>query len=85
MPKFRKKPVVIHAEQFWLSEQPWPIGVSQEAVGYTNGNIVVRPLIHTLEGPMSVNNGDWIITGVRGEVYACRQDIFEETYERVEE
>ena len=41
-------------------------------------------IIHTLEGDMTASPGDWIITGVRGETYACKPDIFEETYEPVE-
>lgn len=40
--------------------------------------------IHTLEGDMIAMPGDWIITGIRGEKYACKPDIFEETYETVE-
>lgn len=38
--------------------------------------------IHTLEGDMTAMPGDWIITGVAGETYACKPDIFEQTYER---
>lgn len=41
--------------------------------------------IPTLEGIMHANIGDWIITGVHGEQYPCKPDIFWETYERVEE
>lgn len=41
-------------------------------------------IIHTLEGDMRANVGDWIITGLRGEQYPCKPDIFEKTYERVE-
>ncbi len=40
-------------------------------------------VIHTLEGDMKADAGDWIITGVRGEQYPCKPDIFEETYEPV--
>ena len=39
--------------------------------------------IHTLEGVMHASAGDWIITGVRGELYPCKPDIFAETYEVV--
>ena len=39
--------------------------------------------IDTLEGKMHANAGDWIITGVRGEKYPCKKEIFEETYEPV--
>ena len=41
--------------------------------------------IPTLEGIMHADIGDWIITGVKGEQYPCKPDIFEKTYERVEE
>lgn len=40
--------------------------------------------IQTLEGEMTANVGDWIITGVNGEVYPCKPDIFAKTYEQVE-
>ena len=40
-------------------------------------------IIHTLEGDMKANVGDYIITGVNGEQYPCKPDIFEKTYERV--
>ena len=41
-------------------------------------------IINTLEGDMKANIGDYIITGVNGEVYPCKPDIFEKTYEKVE-
>lgn len=41
--------------------------------------------LHTLEGPMRVMPGDWIITGVQGEKYACKDDVFRQTYEPVNE
>lgn len=41
-------------------------------------------LIETLEGTMRGEPGDWLITGVKGEQYPCKPDIFEATYERVE-
>ena len=40
-------------------------------------------IIHTLEGNMKANVGDYIITGVQGEQYPCKPDIFEQTYEMV--
>lgn len=42
-------------------------------------------IIHTLEGDMTASIGDYIITGVNGEKYPCKPDIFEKTYESVEE
>lgn len=41
--------------------------------------------IPTLEGVMIATEGDWIIKGVNGEFYPCKPDIFEKTYEPVEE
>jgi len=41
-------------------------------------------IIETLEGPLRAALGDWIITGLRGEQYPCKPDIFEKTYELVE-
>lgn len=42
-------------------------------------------VIHTLEGDMTAQIGDWIITGLRGEQYPCKPDIFEKSYELVED
>ena len=49
-----------------------------EAVRSVDGEV-----IHTLEGDMRADPGDWIITGVKGERYPCKPDIFEATYEAV--
>jgi hypothetical protein len=38
-------------------------------------------MVHTIEGPMRFNSGDWIIKGIKGELYPCRNDIFRESYE----
>lgn len=43
-----------------------------------------REVIHTLEGDMIASPGDWIITGVNGEKYPCKPDIFEKTYEKID-
>lgn len=40
-------------------------------------------MIQTLEGPLRASIGDWIITGVRGEQYPCKPDVFEKTYKEV--
>ena len=42
-----------------------------------------RPAIRTLEGWHEVTAGDWIITGLRGEHYTCKPDVFEAKYEAV--
>lgn len=41
--------------------------------------------VYTLEGRVTARPGDWIIKGVNGEFYPCKPDIFEKTYEPVEE
>lgn len=74
--KFRKKPVIVEATQFFPNKKPWPKGVSYGRNGFE---------IQTLEGIYCVTPGDWIITGVKGEYYPCKSDIFELTYEKVEE
>lgn len=43
----------------------------------------VEMIIHTLEGDMKASPGDWIITGVEGEKYPCKPDIFEKTYQKI--
>lgn len=90
MTQYRKKPVVIEAEQFHPQNKPYPDGVetytkekTEEVDGTTNEWYGWRIL--TLEGIHEVSPGDWIITGVKGEKYACKPDIFDMTYEKVEE
>jgi hypothetical protein len=84
MKKFRKKPVVIEAEQ-WLGT-----GEQKESL-LADGVIMDIPsqdgscLIPTLEGNMICMPGDYIIKGVKGEHYPCKPDIFELTYDLVEE
>ena len=88
MPKFRKKPIVIEAVQF-TGKLPYPDGVvfrcyPDEGPSYlSDGPIFGRhkAVIKTLEGEMEVSDGDWVITGVNGEKYPCKPDIFEKTYE----
>lgn len=86
MPKFRKKPIVIEAEQCWLfSGRPLPKGVCQcDDPAAIVGGLGPFVHIHTLEGVQLVTNGDWIITGIANEKYPCKPDIFAATYEAVE-
>lgn len=42
-------------------------------------------IVNTLEGPLKADVGDYIITGLRGEEYPCKPDIFEKTYEAVDD
>lgn len=79
MSKFRKKPIVIEAVQFDPRSLMWPEGVIPW------GDVQPRDMswgyIKTLEGKMHVMAGDWIITGIKGERYPCKPDIFDATYE----
>ena len=120
--KFRKKPVVIEATQ-WFKNGDHPLDYASDQSGFQNGQLVSIPKEHrkahnwegdvvryyrhpdmdgqtpckhcgnimhnhgwidTLEGGHIVCPGDWIITGVKGEHYPCKPDIFEATYEVVE-
>lgn len=91
MSKFRKKPVVIEAHR--IGDDGWPDSIWQ---GVCDNNIILHldtvnhktigyVEIKTLEGVMRGEIGDWIIKGVKGEFYPCKPDIFEATYELVEE
>lgn len=79
--RYRKKPVVIEAIQYTGNNFEEILN----AFGYLyapekDPNIYVP----TLEGTMRCKIGDYLIRGVRGELYPCAKDIFEETYEEVE-
>jgi hypothetical protein len=122
MPKFRKKPVVIEASQWFkngdhpndfdsekqgfekgelrtwtgaeVKANGWegqvvryyrnPIGDGNEFCQYCKNPMHVHGWIDTLEGGHIVCPGDWIITGVKGERYPCKPDIFTATYEPAE-
>jgi hypothetical protein len=89
MPKFRKKPVVIEAEQFTDEMKDRVFNWVNHSGGrrsYPNTDLEGRPTlsIETLEGVMTASLGDWIIKGVKGEFYPCKPDIFEATYESAE-
>ncbi len=101
MPRYRKKPVVIEAVQMtrekrqdnydwpqWLHEA-WNMDHDDPGSVYpsmwpeSNGDDKLK--INTLEGSHIVNWGDYIVRGVQDELYPCKPDIFEQTYEPVEE
>ena len=81
--KFRKKPVVIEAvqitENWFEGEHPNPL----HPIGIMLYPVERQAEVKTLEGVMRGNVGDWLITGVKGEKYFCKPDIFEQTYEPV--
>lgn len=89
MAKFRKKPVVIEA--FRLDYDVMPDWFEDEAFR-DDGKVLLHDEldglhadIYTLEGWHYAKAGDYIIRGVKGELYPCKADIFEMTYEKVEE
>lgn len=85
--KYRKKPVVIEARKLTnesLDEIIEWLGDWYVSHGESEGHLVDLLLI-TLEGSHIANYGDYIIKGVKGEFYPCKPDIFEMTYEKVEE
>lgn len=90
--KYRKKPVVIEAvqffgEEFWYGDREWPEWID-EAVhtgAIWRDKDVGLTFIKTLEGEHICGEGDWVIRGVKGELYPCKPDIFELTYDIVEQ
>lgn len=98
--KFRKKPVVIEAVQLrWDTwdemctfagvgpEDGKPHGCYVDAAGKATDKptSIMGMRIPTLEGTMLATENDWVIRGVNGELYPCKPDIFEKTYEPVGE
>lgn len=95
MSLFRKRPVVVEAQHFeWKDGQGIPdiAGVmfkTWQPVEVAPGLKKMAPdpataFVETLEGPLHVSRGDWIIRGVKGEIYPCKPDVFAETYEAAE-
>ena len=82
MTKFRKKPIIVEAEQ-WLPGAEIDGVDSSHAARLVNNLLIDHAWIETLEGGHIVSPGDWIITGIAGEKYPCRDEIFRETYEPV--
>jgi len=98
--KYRKKPIVIEAMQFKIKEvhDDYDVGCLRSAIKineWCSGADVAHYdetaataayiTIGTLEGNMIAKPGDWIIKGVKGEFYPCKPDIFEATYEKVDD
>ncbi len=92
MPLFRKKPVVIEAITFdqlveygkancganILAGMPWSFHYAGHPITHENDDCYLIP---TLEGTMKMGRTDMLITGVKGEIYPCKADIFAATYE----
>lgn len=96
--KYRKKPVVIEAWRYpnydfiWSPDSNAPDWILEalknnvivKAKRMTSVGFVYWHFIQTLEGEMKITNGDYIIRGVQGELYPCKPDIFEASYELVQ-
>lgn len=93
MSKFRKKPVEIEAITFkelmehgknnganLVNGMPWSFDYEGQPITHENDECYLIP---TLEGTMNFTPGDMLITGVQGEIYPCKIDIFEATYDPV--
>lgn len=82
MPWFKKKPIPVEARQFTAAAA---LPVADWCLGHLayQENEAVYLIVPTLEGPMKANLGDWIIRGVQGEFYPCKESIFKETYDQV--
>src|SRR5690242_13841214 len=91
--KYRKLPVIVEAEQWWpgkeidgvLDPQRQDLPSIAFDVAEEKKVNLYRGYgwVETLEGGLIVSPGDYIITGVNGEKYPCKPDIFEQTYEVV--
>jgi hypothetical protein len=88
--KYRKKPVVIEAFKLGYDSIPdWfmdKVSNKEVSLNLQCGKPPVggTAAIETLEGVMLAESGDYIIKGIKGELYPCKPDIFEATYEKVE-
>lgn len=95
MTMYRKKPVVIEAITFEelveygrahggniVNGLPWSFDYKGQPVTHENDDCYLIP---TLEGIMRFDRGDMLITGVKGEIYPCKADIFSATYDKVED
>ena len=87
---YKKKPVTIQAFKWtadWEQTEDlnWMQEALDEGVAWLNnaGTPDVKLEIKTLEGVMTASRGDYIIRGIKGEIYPCKSDIFEATYEFV--
>lgn len=94
MAKYRKLPVEIEAFQYdgdllyrngVYCVPEWAVKALEEGVLFYSmfGNNPAELFVKTLEGNMHVSVDDYVIKGVNGEIYPCKPDIFEQTYELV--
>ncbi len=77
MPKYRSKPKIVDAEQFFVDKKPWPDGVKM-VNHYIDGKYYIF-------GDRDIKNSNWALTKEDGDQYIESSDIFEQTYEKVNE
>ena len=95
MAKYRKKPVIIEAITFQelveygkihrgniVNDMPWSFDYKGHSITHVNDQCYLIP---TLEGTHWMTPNDMLITGVKGEIYPCKIEIFEATYEKIED
>ena len=83
--KYRKKPVEVEAFRL---RPGMALGEFPDWAKDTAARRMIEDgpfFIDTLEGTMVANDGDWVIRGVKGELYPCKPDVFAMTYEEVED
>ena len=84
MGRYRKKPIVIDAVQFTEENRDeWLALIDTHRVWSKEDGSLDYAIVPTLEGDHRASPGDWIIRGIKGEIYPCREDIFRLTYEQV--
>lgn len=82
MAKFRKKPVEVEAVQWSGSNWHQILDFAGRENVATSGATLI---VHTLEGVLHASAEDWIVKGIKGEFYPVKPDIFEATYDKVED
>jgi len=91
MAQYRKKPIVIEAVQVTKEMRnehgPFPKWATPHLEGGQTQKIENSGWLQckTLEGPLNVSDGDYLIRGINGEIYPCKPDIFEKTYDALKE
>lgn len=87
MAKYRKIPVEVEAYQYKIGMEQTDVTPFEEKDYKRVGDMTFVGLIKTIEDTEEsahyVRDGDWIITGIAGEKYACKDEIFKKTYEEV--
>lgn len=78
--EYRKKPIIVKAGQFLSSSSNWPTGVC-----VSNEHFKGKPFVHTLNGEVKLEDGDWVVQLPSGECYPVKENVFMELYEPIED